>query len=651
MSANCERKYFCYGDLGEYACCLSPILLLRFVIYDLPKSLLLFAFWLTLSSIYVIPANLLIVLASFVYDLFYLPVVVIQSGAPDTMAKICMCLVVPIILPVISVISIIYFIFVMITNSLMIAGMQHFEAPCRICTGFGLAFDGGAIKSITDQVKHFYDHRMDFTTQEEFRLDPGPITIRFPICNILVGIPMAIFGGTVTLLAYCINAAIILPISLVLCLPGYLLFPLINKDSLNMCYCWWLILPLYYIFFILVLTCGLTFAALLPLISFIDGIFVVGILIPLNGVLFTDQPWLWIWFVCVQMHYTMLKLSLESFLLPYKHSLCGLDDCLICDMCQDDGHPDLKLLNRLEEYLRKLNLKLDDGEARGNGGFADDVAVNVPDINPMAINNNNQDIELGRQNSDEEIKVQYFSGIFKTIPSSNHAQARLNLSVVWNSFFNQCYTQGIHAINSNYVKLSEFQDNEPYLFIGLPGLVIYVCAYRSATEVETPGLVLTSGVEITDENRPGGPIGDRFWKPAIDLKNLIKKSNITAAENSFIQYSILKQDVSEEKAKELLSEYGEERKKLLNEIIAKVNSMAINVSRLARYTRRFRIVMQRLGNHNNVGLVLDGNATNGNSMDGNTLAAGIRRMSMERDDSNNNNNNTTDDEEIEITSV
>jgi len=324
-------------------------------------------------------------------------------------------------------------------------------------------------------------------------------------------------------------------------------------------------------------------------------------------------------------------------------------------MCQDDGHPDLKLLNRLEEYLRKLNLKLDDGEARGNGGFADDVAVNVPDINPVqvpvAINNNNQDIELGRQNSDEEIKVQYFSGIFKTIPSSNHAQARLNLSVVWNSFFNQCYTQGIHAINSNYVKLSEFQDNEPYLFIGLPGLVIYVCAYRSATEVETPGLVLTSGVEITDENRPGGPIGNKFWKPAIDLKNLIKKSNITAAENSFIQYSILKQDVSEEKAKELLSEYGEERKKLLNEIIAKVNSMAINVSRLARYTRRFRIVMQRLGNHNNVGLVLDGNATNGNSMDGNTLAAGIRRMSMERDDSNNNNNNTTDAEEIEITSV
>ena len=646
MSANCERKYFCYGDVREYACCLSPILLLRFVIYDLPKSLLLFAFWLTLSSIYVIPANLLIVLASFVYDLFYLPVVVIQSGAPDTMAKICMCLVVPIILPVISVISIIYFIFVMITNSLMIAGMQHFEAPCRICTGFGLAFDKGAIKSITDQVKHFYDHRMDFTTQEEFRLDPGPITIRFPICNTLVGIPMAIFGGTVTLLAYCINAAIILPISLVLCLPGYLLFPLINKDSLQMCYCWWLILPLYYVFFILVLTCGLTFAALMPLISFLGGIFVVGRLIPLNGLLFTDQPWLWIWFGCVQMHYTMLKLSLESFSLPYKHSLCGLDDCLICDMCQDETHP---ILNRLEEYLDKLKLKLDD---HPTGRFADDVAVNGPDINPMAINNNNQDIELGRQNSDEEIKVQYFSGIFKTIPSSKyHAQARLNLSVVWNSFFNQCYTQGIHAINSNYVKLSEFQDNEPYLFIGLPGLVIYVCAYRSATEVETPGLVLTSGVEITDENRPGGPIGDRFWKPAIDLKNLIKKSNITAAENSFIQYSILKQDVSEEKAKELLSEYGEERKKLLNEIIAKVNSMAINVSRLARYTRRFRIVMQRLGNHNNVGLVLDGNATNGNSMDGNTLAAGIRRMSMERDDSNNNNNNTTDAEVIEITSV
>ena len=131
-----------------------------------------------------------------------------------------------------------------------------------------------------------------------------------------------------------------------------------------------------------------------------------------------------------------------------------------------------------------------------------------------------------------------------------------------------------------------------------------VCIHRSAYEVKSDGLVLTSGVEVNEDNRPGGPIGDMFWKPAMAMKERITELNLSCMEDSFLRYSILKQDISEAKAKEVLVQYSEKRMKELNEIIAMANSMAINVSRLARYTRRFAEVMDRLGSGNNIGLVI-----------------------------------------------
>eukprot|EP00943_MAST-04B_sp_MAST-4B-sp1_P001396 g1396.t1 len=303
--------------------------------------------------------------------------------------------------------------------------------------------------------------------------------------------------------------------------------------------------------------------------------------------------------------------------------------------------------NFLEEkiaYFREDSIAIEDRLADTNN---DNVNPRLGDVEAGQP-------ELARQNSDEEIKVQYFHGIFKTFPKTSNK--RLGLSVVWNSFFNQCYTQGIHAINANYVKLHEFQDREPYLFIGLPGLVIYVSLYRSAVEVETPGIVLTNGVEMTEDNRPGGAIGDQFWKPAIELKNLIKESKLTVAENSFVQYCILKQDVNDSKCKELLPEQSEERHKLLNQIIARANSMAISVSRLARYTRRFREVVERLGSGNNVGLVITGSDATNESDNDNGLSGDVRRFSMERGDGNDDsinidNNGNRKVQEIEISSV
>ena len=142
---------------------------------------------------------------------------------------------------------------------------------------------------------------------------------------------------------------------------------------------------------------------------------------------------------------------------------------------------------------------------------------------------------LARQTSDKPIEIQYFSGIFKTTWNGG----RLPLSVVWNSFFNQCYTQGANALNAKYVKISDFQEKRTiFIYRFCRPLVIYVCIHRSVYEVKSDGLVLTSGVEVNEDNRPGGPIGNMFWNPAMAMKERMKELNLSHMEDSFcgIQY-------------------------------------------------------------------------------------------------------------------
>ena len=644
MSAECEKKYCCYEETNlvdfqrlEGNVCLCFPLMLRSLVYDLPKTLVLWVLWMIPSILTVLPVNLGLAIVFMIYELIYLPVVILQSGIFDISAKLFICLFIPVLLPVFTLLSIIVVLFRIIATSLFVGFMQHIDYPCRffegcfdaICCNYDmdlLLFENVNVWDTicTEQITEFYEFRTDHSKQENLRHHPGPIEVRFHVFMTIIALVIGVVGGVCATLVMCIYVALFAPATFILSIPGLAIWPcrVINGECVTVS----CIMPFYWLASIVAIAFGWIGVALSIPLSFLIGFGQVIRWIPSQEI-FTVKPWIGMWCGCLTIHIFTLDISASVWETAYPD----------CGCCFEPLHKSSK---DITGYRNALMLKY----SLHRYTYPDTLDNNVPDNVVAAVagrnnndNNNNNDIvvtnysienqppPLQRQSSDEPIRAQYFMGIFKTSWNTE----RIALSVVWNSFFNQCYTQGLNALNAKYVKISEFQDREPYLFIGLPGLVVYTCAYRSAVEVDTDGLVLTNGVELKDNNRPGGAVGNMFWNPAIKLKNRIKELKLKDGEDAFLRYSILRQDVSENKARGILGEAYESRVKELNEIVAITNSMAFNVSRLARYTRRFAEVMERLGSVHNVGLVL----TDTSGMDLDTARLSIE---MERGDSNSN---------------
>ena len=563
-------------------------MLMRGLVYDLPKILLLFVKMLLISFVVVLPVNSLIAMVCMVYDLFYLPLVIIESGNYDIPSKIFVCLCIPILLPIFTISSLFVVTLRILYGALSIAILLHSEYPCR-------PFEGCSRidwwKVIKEQVVEFYNFRMDTKVQEEIRKKTGPPEIKLPVCTALMSLPVSFIGGFSSLLVTCIYAVFVAPAIFLISIPGFIVY----RPFQLIAYCTILsplVLGFYFGILVLGYLVALAYVVIAIPVSFFVGCCNVLRWIPSNEGL-SAKPWVGMWIGCVSVHIFAVECVAMILNAAYTQNVATIDR----------GSPVFR------KHIEKAFTYRDSLITRYRMDIYDQDGIQEIVVNTTGANSGdggrdhgepNAPTTLARQTSDTPIEIQYFSGIFKTTWNGG----RLPLSVVWNSFFNQCYTQGANALNAKYVKISDFQEREPYLFIGLPSLVIYVCIHRSVYEVKSDGLVLTSGVEVNEDNRPGGPIGNMFWNPAMAMKERMKELNLSHMEDSFLRYSILKQDISEAKAKEVLVQYSEKRMKELNEIIAMANSMAINVSRLARYTRRFAEVMDRLGSGNNVGLVI-----------------------------------------------
>ena len=177
--------------------------------------------------------------------------------------------------------------------------------------------------------------------------------------------------------------------------------------------------------------------------------------------------------------------------------------------------------------------------------------------------------------------AEYFNGLIR-LPAAR----RLGVTTVWNSFFNQCYTLGCEARQTGLITKEECEDQEPFLFLGLPALVIYAGLERSV-ELDSEGIVLAKGVEITEENRPSGTVSNLVWRPSMHVKGLIKAAKMDEADKQFVRRSLLRQHNDDPDGATL----PQGRIVVLNEIISGLNSLAINVSRLMKFSTRFREVL------------------------------------------------------------
>eukprot|EP00854_Cymbomonas_tetramitiformis_P011477 gene11477-13563_t len=74
-------------------------------------------------------------------------------------------------------------------------------------------------------------------------------------------------------------------------------------------------------------------------------------------------------------------------------------------------------------------------------------------------------------------------------------------STVWNNLFEQCIEAGCHMRNCGVIEEGDLEDYAPFLFIGLPGLVVLRAIWRSI-DGESEGLILGDGQSILPSSRP-----------------------------------------------------------------------------------------------------------------------------------------------------
>ena len=79
------------------------------------------------------------------------------------------------------------------------------------------------------------------------------------------------------------------------------------------------------------------------------------------------------------------------------------------------------------------------------------------------------------------------------------SRTKLHSDVIWQSFFDRAYELSFQCLNLGVLVLEDFADLDPFLFIGLPSLVLIEAVHRS---VDYEGIMLATGVVVTAENCP-----------------------------------------------------------------------------------------------------------------------------------------------------
>ena len=265
-----------------------------------------------------------------------------------------------------------------------------------------------------------------------------------------------------------------------------------------------------------------------------------------------------------------------------------------CCFLQFFGEPDSVRWRHLadpDDYVLERSVNIVDNATLDNATLVR-VVVETEDQNPMRLSHEMGTNTLAlpppvlerQTTADEPIYKEYFHGLVR-LPNNR----RLGTTTVWNSFFNQSFTLGADALAKGIISKEEIEDQDSFLFLGLPAAVMYAGLERSI-ELGAKGIVLAKGLEVTEENRPFGNASNIFWGPCMRIKELIKAANLEDNEKGFIRKALLRQHNEDQD----LATIDESRLKVLNEIIGSTNSMAIRMSRLMKFSSRFREVLSML---------------------------------------------------------
>ena len=164
-----------------------------------------------------------------------------------------------------------------------------------------------------------------------------------------------------------------------------------------------------------------------------------------------------------------------------------------------------------------------------------------------------------------------------SVPASLRAGV-VSMGEVWDSFFRQSTLLVADGLARGVVTSGAVHALEPALVLGVPACVLLHTAKRSAAAPEG-ALRMADGQVVTEANRPRNSATELLYQPLLALTRSLRTAALREADFARLSDAALTQDAP-------LAAFDSEPPP--HALLAQANSLAIHISRLPMFRRRFR---------------------------------------------------------------
>ena len=167
----------------------------------------------------------------------------------------------------------------------------------------------------------------------------------------------------------------------------------------------------------------------------------------------------------------------------------------------------------------------------------------------------------------------------------------VQVEVIWDSFFDRAHEISSQCLQLGVLTIDDFQCEEPFLYIGLPSLILIEVVHRS---LDCPdGFILSTGMKLTQGNCPEKE--KLLFVSMQASRDRLQLISLNKFELAVMKLRMLfAGEESKEVPPELRVRVSVERLSAINAVVAEVTSVAIHLTQEGIFKKRFREIFQNV---------------------------------------------------------
>ena len=167
----------------------------------------------------------------------------------------------------------------------------------------------------------------------------------------------------------------------------------------------------------------------------------------------------------------------------------------------------------------------------------------------------------------------------------------IETGVIWDSFFDRAYELANQCLQLNVLIMDDFVCEEPFLYMGLPSLIVIEVVHRSLDC--TDGFILSTGMKLTAENCPEN---HRLLYACMQAsKARLEQLQLNTYELAVMKLRLLfAGDEAKEVPFELREGISEARLSAINAVVAEITSVAIRLTQEEVFKKKFRAIFETI---------------------------------------------------------